>query len=51
MLSVGEEFPLFDLTGVGVNNDIINVSTGDIVNDKELNPRFQIKFDIEHDEE
>jgi len=32
MLSVGEEFPLFDLTGVGVNNDIINVSTGDIVN-------------------
>lgn len=33
MLSVGEKFPLFDLTGVGINNDIINISTGDIVND------------------
>ena len=33
MLSVGKNFPLFDLTGVDATNDIVDVSTADIAND------------------
>ena len=32
MLSVGNRFPMFDLTGIGTTEEFINVSTGDIAN-------------------
>jgi peroxiredoxin (alkyl hydroperoxide reductase subunit C) len=32
MLSVGEKFPMFDLTGIGTTNEFINVSTANITN-------------------
>ena len=32
MLSVGDRFPMFDLTGIGTSQEFINVSTGDIAN-------------------
>ena len=32
MLSVGERFPMFDLTGIGTTEEFINVSTASITN-------------------
>ena len=32
MLSVGEKFPMFDLTGIGTTEEFINVSTASITN-------------------